>query len=86
MKAFILAAGFGKRMGELTANRPKPLLPLSGQPLIVYTLFQLHRWGVTEAMINLHYLGEQIEAALRNFPHFPLRYSHESRLLGTAGG
>ncbi|MCR9143579.1 MAG: NTP transferase domain-containing protein [bacterium] len=86
MKAFVLAAGFGKRMGALTQRRPKPMLPLNGRPLIYYTLFQLYRWGVTEAMINLHYLGEQIESALQAFPHFPLHFSHEERLLGTAGG
>lgn len=86
MKAFILAAGFGKRMGHLTADRPKPLLQLNGQPLIFYTLFQLYRWGVKEAMINLHYLGDQIENALKEFPHFTLRFSHEPEILGTAGG
>ena len=86
MKAFLLAAGFGKRMGDLTIARPKPLLPVRGVPLIYFSLYQLYRWGVESALINLHYLGGQIEAALRDFPHFPLHFSHEPEILGTAGG
>ena len=86
MKAFVLAAGFGKRMGDLTAERPKPLLPLAGVPMIYYTLFWLHQWRVPSAIINLHYLGEQIADRLRDFPHFPVHFSFEEEILGTAGG
>lgn len=86
VKGFILAAGFGKRMGDLTRATPKPLLPLHGVALILYTLFQLHRWKVTECWINTHYLADQIEEGLRHFPHFPLRFSREPEILGTAGG
>ena len=86
MKAFILAAGFGKRMGALTRNRPKPLLPVGGYPLLCYTLFQLYLWKVDSVVLNLHYLGEQIEEYLRDFPHFPVRFSREKEILGTSGG
>ena len=86
MKAFILAAGFGTRMGELTADRPKPMLPIGGYPMLLYSLFCVHRWGLDEVIINLHYRGEMIEEALQDFPHCPIRFSHEENILGTAGG
>ena len=73
-------------MGSLTASTPKPLLPLNGVPLIFYTLYQLWLWKIESAVINLHYLGGQIEQSLRNFAWFELSFSREERLLGTAGG
>lgn len=87
MKAFIPAAGFGTRMGDLTGHVPKPLLPVDGYPLLCYTLFRLWQWGIEEAIINTHYLGEAIEDYVAEFPHFPIRFSREQgRILGTAGG
>lgn len=73
-------------MGELTRATPKPLLFVDGAALILYTLFQFHRWGIAECWINTHYLAEQIEEALAHFPYFPLRFSREVEILGTAGG
>ena len=86
MKAFILAAGFGTRMGGLSTDLPKPLLDVGGYPMLVYTLFQLWRWRVSEAVINLHYHGDKIASFLRNFPYFPIHFSFEKEILGTAGG
>lgn len=86
MNGFILAAGFGKRMGDLTLNLPKPLLPFKNRPLIDYSLFLLHRAGVRECVINLHYLGGKIRDHLEGFPHFPIHFSEEDPILGTAGG
>ena len=84
---FILAAGFGKRMGDLTQRTPKPLLPVNDVPLIYYALFQLHRFGARACVINTHYLADQIEAELRGFPFFELLFSREQpEILGTAGG
>ena len=87
MKAFILAAGFGRRMGILTHDLPKPLLPVGGYPLLCYTLFRLHRWGIREAVVNVHYHGDLIEGYLQRFPHFPVHVSWErDQILGSAGG
>lgn len=86
MQAFILAAGFGKRMGSLSSTTPKPLLPVGSIPLIYTTLHLLGRWGVRRAVINLHHLGHQIQAALRNFTDFEILFSEEETILGTAGG
>lgn len=89
MKAFILAAGLGERMRPLTATTPKPLLTVNDTPLIVYILERLSAAGITEVMINIHHLGEQIREALGDGERFnlTLHYSDESQqLLGTGGG
>ncbi len=86
MKAFVPCAGFGLRMGELTARAPKPLLPVDGVPLVYYALFQLHRWGVREVAVNLHYRGEDIRRELRAVRALELYFSEEREILGTAGG
>ena len=85
MKAFILAAGFGKRMGKYCENLPKPLLPVGGYPLIYYTLFNLKCWGITSVTVNLHYLPDKLKAALYQFPYFQIEYSFEEKILETAG-
>lgn len=87
MKGFLLAAGFGKRMGALTESTPKPMLPLGGVPLLGYALFRLYRLGVTDAIINVHYLPEAIIRYVEGFPHFKVEVSNEQpAILGTAGG
>lgn len=64
MKAMILAAGRGERMGELTARTPKPLLTIGDVPLIEHHVRRLAASGVSEIVINLSYRGTQIRAAL----------------------
>lgn len=86
MKAFVPCAGFGLRMGELTARLPKPLLPVDGVPLIYYSLFQLRRWGLREVAINLHYRGDDIRRELAGVRDLELHFSEEPEILGTAGG
>lgn len=86
MKGFILAAGFGRRMKDLTADKPKPLLPIKNIPLIYYSLFLLYLWEAESVVINLHYYGEMIERELKSFPFFEIIFSKEESILGTAGG
>ncbi len=84
----ILAAGFGTRLRPLTESLPKPLLPVAGKPLIVWNLFLLRRYGVSEVIINLHHLGHLIERELGDGSQFGMRitYSREPVILGTGGG
>lgn len=89
MKAMILAAGRGSRMGALTRDLPKPLLTVGGQPLIVWQLRRLAKAGIKEVVINVAYLGEKIIAALGDGQRYGVRivYSEEgARGLETAGG
>ncbi|MEI9478795.1 MAG: sugar phosphate nucleotidyltransferase [Deltaproteobacteria bacterium] len=58
----ILAAGKGTRLLPLTKNLPKCLMPLAGRPLIDWQLSWLKKCGVTECVINLHHLPEQVRA------------------------
>lgn len=84
----ILAAGRGTRLRPLTDHTPKPLLPVRGKPLIEWQLEALVRAGVKTAIINLHYLGEQIADHLGDGTRLglALSYSRETELLETGGG
>lgn len=73
-------------MGPLTAQTPKPMLPFAGAPLAAHALFFLKELGIQRAVLNLHYLGAQIERGLAGIRSVELRYSHEAKILGTAGG
>ena len=89
----LLAAGRGERMRPLTDVTPKPLLQVHGQPLMGWLLRALAQGGVSRAVINTAWLGEQIEAAFGaafSPLSLPIGYSHEGRDFGgaleTAGG
>ncbi len=86
-KAIVLCAGYGTRLGSLTRDVPKPLLPLQGKPMLSYTLRHLALHGFTQVAINLHYLGDRISDCFADGKDFGLsiHYSYEPKLLGTAG-
>lgn len=89
MKAMILAAGRGERMGLLTANEPKPLLTVGGVPLIERHLSRLAASGFVEIVINLSYRGARIRSRLGDGRRFgvAITYSEEGEPpLETAGG
>ena len=84
----ILAAGRGKRMRNLTDDKPKPLLTVGDQMLIEYQIRRLALAGFSEIVINHAYLGAMIEAALGDGKRYAVRitYSPEAVVLETAGG
>ncbi|MFT5210882.1 MAG: MurNAc alpha-1-phosphate uridylyltransferase [Flavobacterium sp.] len=84
----ILAAGRGERMLHLTANLPKPLLLVHGVPLIEHRIVALEKAGITDLVINLHYLGWQIQDYLGDGSQLgvSIAYVFEENLLETAGG
>ncbi len=87
MRAFVMAAGYGKRLGALGEEIPKPLLPLGGVPLIGFALEKLAAVGVSEVAVNLHHGAEKIRAALGDYVHdVHIHYFYEPEIMGTAGG
>jgi N-acetyl-alpha-D-muramate 1-phosphate uridylyltransferase len=87
MKAMILAAGRGERMRPLTNTIPKPLLPVANKPLIVYHLEKIAAIGITEVVINIAYLGDEIRTVLGEGSQWGLsiHYSVEPEPLETGG-
>ncbi len=82
--AMIFAAGFGTRMGALTADRPKPLLELNGRALIDHTLDHVRAFGPRRIVVNAHYHADQIQAHFRNTD---VRVTTEQgEILDTGGG
>ena len=85
-RAMVLAAGRGTRMRHLTLDRPKPLIPVLGTPLLAMMLYRLAAVGVEQAVVNSHYLGEQIENFVKCWRNPRVVLSPERELLDTGGG
>ena len=85
-RAMVLAAGLGERMRPITDTLPKPLIELRGRTLLDSILDRVEAAGVPEAVINLHYLGEMIEARLVPRERPRVSFSHEETRLETGGG
>ena len=86
-KAMVLAAGLGLRMRPLTDHLPKPLVRVAGRPLLDHVLDKLAAAGVTEAVVNVHYLPDQIidHVASRTRPRVIIS-DERDQVLGTGGG
>jgi MurNAc alpha-1-phosphate uridylyltransferase len=80
----IFAAGFGTRMGPLTATQPKPMIRVAGRPLIDHALEPAVAAGADPIAINLHYLGDQLAAYLAD-RQVLLSWERE-KILETGGG
>src|SRR5436305_10650884 len=84
VKAVVLAAGLGKRLGDLTADRSKVSLLVGGRPIILHVVDHLAACGFDEIAVNLWYRPDQVRAALANAPA-DITWFEETELLGTAG-
>ncbi|MDQ5976273.1 MAG: UDP-N-acetylglucosamine diphosphorylase / glucose-phosphate thymidylyltransferase [Patescibacteria group bacterium] len=85
MQAIILAAGKGTRMGGLTADTPKPMLLLSGKPLLEWRL-AMSPAATSEVVLVIGHLGEQIERYFGDeWQGLPIRYVYHEQLDGTGG-
>lgn len=84
--AMVLAAGLGTRMRPLNDAIPKPLVPLAGKPLLDHVLDRLSSAGVDRAVVNVHYMADQIEAHLASRTAPDITISDERGLLLDTGG
>jgi len=85
--AMVLAAGFGTRMRPLTDDRPKPLVEMAGRALIDHVLDKLSAAGVSQAVVNVHYLADILEAHLASRTSPGITISDErAEILDTGGG
>lgn len=87
MKAVVMAGGEGSRLRPITANRPKPMAPVCNRPIIEHILGLLKRHGITEIVVTVHYLADEIQGYLGDGSEFGVKieYSVEDTPLGTAG-
>ncbi|MBO6835070.1 MAG: sugar phosphate nucleotidyltransferase [Alphaproteobacteria bacterium] len=84
--AVVMAGGFGKRLGDLTKDIPKPLVEVNGRPILDHVLQALEDAGVAEIYLTLHYRADQIRefiAQRRN--RAEILFIYEETPLGTAG-
>jgi mannose-1-phosphate guanylyltransferase len=86
VKAFLLAGGLGTRMGEITRDTPKCLLPVGGRPLLARWLDSLAQAGCSGVLLNTHYLAQQVRDYVASIePPLEVTLFHEETLLGSGG-
>lgn len=84
----LLCAGLSTRLGKLGAERPKPMLPVCGIPILEYGIANLVAHGIRDIVINTHHKGEVIRDEIGDGRHLGARvqYIQEDAILGTGGG
>ncbi|OFX13966.1 MAG: hypothetical protein A2Z18_05750 [Armatimonadetes bacterium RBG_16_58_9] len=85
MKAVILAAGKGTRMGDLTRNTPKPLIEIAGKPMIEHVIGYIVESGVSEFVLTTRYLSDKVRGCLGDGARLGARiqYVEQSGRYGT---
>ena len=88
MKAVIMAGGRGSRLHPLTKYQPKPMLTFIDKPVLAHILDLLKQYDITEVIITVGYLAEQIQGYFYDGRHLGMiiQYAWEDTPLGTAGG
>jgi D,D-heptose 1,7-bisphosphate phosphatase len=88
MKAVILAGGKGTRLGDLTQEIPKPMIPIGDKPLLHHQIDLLVRYGFREIIILVNYLKDPITRYFGDGGRFgvTIQYFEEPNPLGTVGG
>lgn len=87
MKAVILAAGKGQRLGGITKTLPKPMIKINGKPILEHNLEMCKKAGIKDIYINLHHLPNLIRSYFGDGSKYGVNiiYNFEQKLLGTAG-
>ncbi len=86
MKAVILAAGQGTRMGPLTQNRPKVMLPIANKPILSYVVLSARDAGINEFVLVVGYCAETVKEHFGDGSpmNVSIKYAHQKKPLGTA--
>lgn len=86
MKGYILAAGEGLRMRPLTANIPKPLLPVAGRPFLEHNIMAMREAGVKDIILLVGWRAHRIREHFGDGREFGVRieYIEQKERLGTA--
>lgn len=82
MKVVLLAGGFGTRLSEYTDIIPKPLVPVSGMPIIWHIMKLYSLYGYNEFYIALGYKGEEIKKFFRDYQFF----QNDIKIITKSGG
>ncbi len=85
--AIVMAGGLGKRLGDLTRQTPKPLLPVGKRPLLGTIVNQLRKHGISKIFVSVNYQADKVKHYLQDGKDFDVevRYLEEKEFLGTAG-
>lgn len=88
MLGVVMAGGKGTRLQPLTLDRPKPLLPVAGRPVVEWGLQSLERAGIKDVVLTTAYRREILMDVLKDGGHLgvSIEYVEEEEPLGTAGG
>jgi UDP-N-acetylglucosamine diphosphorylase / glucose-1-phosphate thymidylyltransferase / UDP-N-acetylgalactosamine diphosphorylase / glucosamine-1-phosphate N-acetyltransferase / galactosamine-1-phosphate N-acetyltransferase len=81
-RAVVLAAGRGTRMGGITQEMPKPMLPVRGKPMLAHILERLGAAGVERFFLVVGYRAELIERHFQAWP-LPLEFQIQQPVNGT---
>ena len=88
MKAIILAAGLGTRLGKLTADKPKALIEFNGKTMLETVIQNLKQQGINKFLINIHHHGQSIISYLNENDNFGVNITisdEREQLLDTGG-
>jgi mannose-1-phosphate guanylyltransferase/phosphomannomutase len=87
VKAVVMAGGEGTRLRPMTANQPKPMLPVVNRPIMEHVLRLLRRHGLTETVVTVQFLASIVRNYFGDGEDFgmSLQYATEETPLGTAG-
>ncbi|MBP2460163.1 MULTISPECIES: sugar phosphate nucleotidyltransferase [unclassified Rhizobium] len=86
-QGMIMAGGFGRRLGELTKNMPKPMLAIGDRPIAQHLLENLRDSGIRDIFMSVHYCKDALIDHFGDGSSFgvSVRYVHEDKPLGTGG-
>src|SRR5450756_3247297 len=84
MKAVVMAGGAGSRLRPLTINRPKPMVPMVNKSVIGHILDLLKRHGITDVIITLQYMAEDIQDHLGDGHNLGMNIQYSICLLYTS--